>query len=167
MARIGRVFPVHPIIKRALSSTGITYTITPTGGITFAGSPLQIKTNIIEPSGSITFAGSPLQIKTKFQIPAGGITFGGTAPLGFSNGSTTFTITPTGGITFGGAPVLAHGFTTIPNGGIVFGGSPIQIKTKITATSGGVTFGGTGSMQFIPFGTILNTTRLPLTGSGT
>jgi len=153
---------------------GITYTITPSGGIVFSGAVPLLRTRAQIPSGGITFSGVATLLRTRAQIPTGGTVFSGTAPITFvpAAGGTTYTITPSGGIAFSGTVPLLRtriqvptggvsfggtaGFlrtrALVPSGGVVFGGSAAQIRTRVSLPVGGVTFSGNAGMIFIPAG---------------
>ena len=108
------------------SGGGTTYTITPSGGITFAGDGTEVNGKVITPTGGVTFAG--------------------TGSATFTSGGTSYVISPTGGITFAGVGTQVKSKTIIPTGGISFAGSGLGLRTKIVGVSGGVTFSGTGNM---------------------
>ena len=71
----------QPISSLAATTTGTTFTITPTGGIAFGGSVLYLQSKVFIPSGGILLGGSGLGLRTKFWVPAGGITFAGTGNI--------------------------------------------------------------------------------------
>jgi len=108
------------------STSGTSYTISPSGGITFTGSGTEVNTKILDVSGGVAFAGT------------GSITFAG--------GGTTHTIIPSGGITFGGTGTEIDSKVFIPTGGFTFGGTATIVDGKIFPSSGGISFSGTGSM---------------------
>lgn len=113
--------------EQIVSTGGATsYTITPSGGITFSGSGTEINTKVIDVSGGVAFAG--------------------TGSMAFATTGTTYTISPSGGITFTGTGTQVQSKTITPTGGITFSGSGLDLRTKVIDISGGVTFGGTGSM---------------------
>jgi len=108
------------------TSSGNTYTITPSGGVVFAGTGGEINTKVLATSG--------------------GVTMGGTGTMTFNSGGTTYTIVPSGGVTLGGANATVKGKVFIPSGGVSFGGTAPTVKTDVQSPSGGIIFGGTGSM---------------------
>ena len=103
-------------------------------------------TYTITPSGGIVFAGTGTETNTKIFLPTGGVTFAGTGNATFAGGGTTYTITPTGGITFSGSATQTRTKIVLPTGGFSFSGTGNEIDTKVIIPSGGVAFGGTGSM---------------------
>lgn len=105
---------------------GTTYTISPTGGITFAGNGIEVNGKILSVSGGVIFSGS------------GSITF--------NSGGTTYIITPTGGITFAGGSSVNKAKVFLPTGGISFAGTGLSSRGKIVAPNGGVIFSGSGNM---------------------
>lgn len=123
----GEFFAPRTIWVPVSAGGGTSYTITPSGGITFAGSGLDLRTKVIAPSGGVTFAG--------------------TGSMVFASGGTTYTITPSGGVTMGGDGGFLKSKFFTPTGGVTMGGTSEMIKTKIVSPSGGVLFGGTGSMS--------------------
>ena len=103
-------------------------------------------TYIITPSGGLTFSGTSVDIKGKVIIPSGGVTFAGTGSMSFATTGTTYTISPSGGITFAGSATYIQSKTFIPTGGLSFSGTGLDLRTKVIDIAGGVSFGGTGSM---------------------
>lgn len=102
----------------------VTYTITPTGNITFSGGITRFtKTKVQTAFGNITFSGSSLVVHNKIYGPSGSIVFSGTA-LG------------------------QHIKTYLPSGILAFSGTAPQIKTNIIEPSGNVTFSGHATMVF-------------------
>ena len=65
------------------SPVAVTYTITPSGGITFSGDNTEARVRTNEVSGSITFSGTNEFTHIKTYVPTGAITFSGTNPLTF------------------------------------------------------------------------------------
>ena len=131
MARTGRSFPSHQAIRqRVLAVTeAVTYTYTPTGGITFGGTAPLARTFISPVSGGIVFAGTSAHSLSRIVTPTGGIVFAGT-----SAASRTFAWLPTGGIVFAGAATAVRAWVVTPTGGIVFGGSATVTLILTTPT---------------------------------
>lgn len=100
----------------------------------------------ITPSGGISFGGTSVDVKGKILTVSGGVTFSGTGSATFASGGTTYTITPTGGLVFAGSGVSVNSKVFLPSGGITFGGSGLDLRTKIIDIGGGVSLGGTGNM---------------------
>jgi len=172
---------------RSIASTGTTWTITPSGGVSFAGTADVIPGRIFLPTGGTSFSGTAPLIKGEVYAVSGGVSFGGTAPMTFSNGSVSYLITPTGGVSFSGTgaevygrvfqasggvvlsgtSTIAHGIQYTPTGGVIFGGTASFIKQGSFVPSGGVVFSGSAPMSFNGGGggaTV--STRLPLTFAG-
>lgn len=80
--------------------------------------------------------------------------------------SQTFTFTPNGGISFGGANVFLQDRVFAPTGAVTFSGDAITNHTINYIPSGPVTFSGTTVIQFLPEGSEVSTTKLPMTGAG-
>jgi hypothetical protein len=78
----------------------------------------------------------------------------------------TYTITPSGGITFAGTNTLARERTAVVSGSVTFSGTNEFTHIKTYLPNGAITFSGTNSMQFLPFGSAVPTTKLPMTGAG-
>ena len=72
---------------------GTTYTITPSGGIAFAGSATYIQSKTFIPDGGFLFSGTGLGLRTKVIDISGGVSFGGTGSMT----SNTIVITGTTG----------------------------------------------------------------------
>lgn len=145
------------------STGGTIYTITPSGGVVFAGSSSEIKTKIQSPSGGLVFSGAPALIKTRLQTASGTLTFGGTAP--FSTAA-TYTISPSGGMTFAGTGNEVKQKTILPTGTLSFGGTLSEVLVRTQVPSGGITFSGTlityRTKVFVPTGTITFSGTAPL-----
>lgn len=146
--------------------TSGSFTYTPSGGISFAGSADLNKGKIAAVSGGITFAGSggvskdkafPVSggivfsgaaeiLKTKAFQPSGSIVFGGSAATSFaSNGN--FVYTPTGGISFGGSGVYSRSKVFQPSGALALSGSAAVLKTKVVSGGGSITFAGSAAIS--------------------
>lgn len=145
------------------------YTISPSGGLTFSGDNVQIHGKIFAPSGGLTFGGSNTFLHGKVFNISGGITFGGTAVITSGTGTSSYTITPTGGFTFAGnnavnlgkvfnisggitfsgnaALSTVNSYALSPSGGVIFGGTNLVIKTKILSPTGGIVFSGTANIH--------------------
>lgn len=76
------------------------------------------------------------------------------------------TISPTGNITFSGSAEEGRERQINPAGDIVFSGLSDRANINIVEPSGQITFTGTATMAFVPAGSVLITSRLPLTGAG-
>lgn len=114
--------------------------------------PIQIDasgptTYTYTPSGGITFAGTAPVERSKVPQISGGITFGGAAATSFHPGVTTYTYTGSGGIVFSGAAPVFR--TKIPqiSGGITWGGTAPVNRAKVPVVSGGITFSGSAIVQ--------------------
>lgn len=103
-------------------------------------------TYTITPSGGITLAGTSVDIKGKIFLPTGGVSFAGTGGATFASGGTTYTISPTGGLTFGGTATQVRSKTITPSGGLTLSGTGLGLRTKVFSAAGGVSLSGTGSM---------------------
>jgi hypothetical protein len=101
----------------------------------------------ITPSGGITFAGGGVEVNGKVLTVSGGVTFSGNGNMTFASGGTTYTITPSGGITFAGSGLNINSKVFLPTGGITFAGTGLDSRGKIVLPAGGVTFSGSGSMS--------------------
>lgn len=150
------------------ASTGsVTYTIIPTGSVTFSGSLALIKERVVSPTGNIVFSG--------------------TAPITFVPfAPTTYTITPTGSITFSGSLVVrwVRAFSSggtlsfsgtaeqlktrvqVPTGTVNFSGAVVNIKTKVLAPTGSLLFSGTAPITFNGGVVPTTSTWRTLTGTG-
>lgn len=161
---------------------GTTYTITPSGAITFSGAPNLLKTKVLLPLGNISFGGTSAAIKTKILSPNGNVTLSGSSPIvktKIVNASGTIGLTGTspvikskvieadGGITINGTASLSGAVSYIlsPIGGVTFNGSSKLIKTHIQIPTGKISFSGSSPIES---NTVIITvsTRLPLTGVG-
>ncbi len=112
-------------------------------------------TYTITPSGGVTFSGTIPTIRERQQVVSGQVTFGGTAPIDFT-GSATYTIIPSGGFVLSGSPAQIHERAIFPAGGVVFSGAPAQIHEKVLVPSGRVTFSGSAAIIFIPAGGVVS-----------
>ena len=140
-------------IKPAGGGGGTTYTITPSGGVTFSGDVLAVRERRQVVSGGVVFSGAVIARRERVFIAGGQVTFSGTAPITF-NGSASYTIIPSGGFVLSGAPVQIHERQMIPAGGVVFSGAAAQIHEQVIAPAGQVTFLGSAPITFIPAGGI-------------
>jgi hypothetical protein len=92
-------YPISSILQSAASPT--TFTITPTGSITFSSTVGQLHIRLQEPSGSIVFSGTNSFIRNRTFNISGVILLSGTAPIvwepsGGGGGSVTTWRTLTG-----------------------------------------------------------------------
>jgi hypothetical protein len=101
----------------------------------------------ITPSGGITLAGTGTEVHSKVFSPTGGVSFAGTGSMTFASGGTEYVITPSGGVTLGGTSDFIKSKFFIPSGGVVFGGEATIVRGQVWSPTGGVVFGGTGSME--------------------
>lgn len=118
----------------------------------------------ISPTGSVSFSGTSAQIHIKVFSVGGSILFSGNAPLSQVT-PTTYTITPSGTVVFSGSAVMSKTSVLYATGQIVFGGSHTLMKTKILSAGGTLTLSGTANL-IVP-GEVVESSRLPLTGVGT
>lgn len=86
------------------------WTITPSGGVTFAGAPAIEHGKVFPVDGGVIVAGTAAMLRGRVYAPDGGVEVGGAAPLTFSG---TRIITPTGGVEIGGASSIQF---SSPNG---------------------------------------------------
>lgn len=109
--------------------SGTTYTITPSGGISFSGASEFVREKSIVPTGGIVFSGDNVLQREKVIAPSGGIDFSGSANFGGDH-----VIAPNGGIIFGGSA----GTYFVPVGG--GGGSGLwdvmRLNVKVSKTMG-------------------------------
>jgi hypothetical protein len=165
-------------------SGGTIYTLSPGGTLTFSGSSTELKTKVLQPGGTITFSNTSPLIKIKTLGLSGLISFSGSSSLTLSNGSTTYTMSPGGTITFSGTNIQAHEKVLQPSGNITFNGTALELKTHAIIPSGSIDFSGTsieiknkiiqptglitftGNAVIQGPGSLLGSTKLPLTGVG-
>jgi hypothetical protein len=114
-----------------------TFTYTPSGGITFAGSAALAKIKAFLPSGGISFAGVAAVSKTKAATVSGGLTLGGSATLAKIKVPAV-----SGGATFGGTAVVSKLKVYAPTGGAAFSGVAPVAKVKVFTPTGSVVFAG-------------------------
>lgn len=103
------------------ASGGTTYTITPSGGATFAGSGIGSKGKVILPTGGVALGGSGNSLKSKSILPSGGVAFSGSAPQVRGK-----ILSISGGIVFSGNGnaqfIPAGGVTIVPQRNVVGSG---------------------------------------------
>lgn len=160
------------------------YTLSPGGTLTFSGSSIELKTKVLQPGGTITFSNTSPLLKIKTLGLSGLISFSGSSSLTLSNGSTTYTMSPGGTITFSGTNIQAHEKVLQPSGNITFNGTSLELKTHAIIPFGSINFSGTsieiknkiiqptglitltGNAVIQGPGSLLGSTKLPLTGVG-
>lgn len=148
--------PAYFYLNQTVSGGGgATYTITPSGGVTFSGAVILLRERFQPVSGGIVFSGAVTFIKTRAIVASGQVTFGGTAPITFT-GSATYIIIPSGGVVFSGAVPQLRERQIVPTGGVSFSGAPAQIHVQVFAPAGQVTFAGSAPIIFIPAGGVVS-----------
>lgn len=152
---------VNLLLTLLAVSGGTTWTITPSGGITFSGTNLFTHEKVYAPSGIITFSGNNSFVKEHVYTVSGGVTFSGAVTVEHNK-----TYDPSGGVTFSGSNLFAHEKSYAPTGTITFSGTVPLIKNNVVEPSGTITFSGHSQVIFVPFGSATVTTYLPLTGVG-
>jgi hypothetical protein len=80
--------------------------------------------------------------------------------------SQTFTFTPSGGVVFSGTNVFLQDKVISAGGTLTFSGEATTSHTINYELSGAITFSGTTVIQFLPEGSTVSTTKLPMTGAG-
>lgn len=102
----------------------------------------------ISPSGQISFSGTASNLRGYQFNNSGQISFSGTSPLS-TDGVASYTFTVSGGITLSGTDALIKGKIFEPSGSLTLTGSNLFIKSKILSPSGQITFSGSANM-FVP-----------------
>lgn len=128
----------------ALSTTS-TWTVTGSGGISFAGTAGVLKQKVAVVSGGVAFAGNGGKARTWTPVVGGGITFGGAAA---TLKCSQWEVTAAGGIAFGGAPAYLKERVPPISGGISFAGTTDVLKEKSPTAAGGITFAGEAACSF-------------------
>ena len=168
--------------RSVISIGGVTYIISPIGGIDFSGEVELTKTKIYLPTGNINFNGNNPVIKTRVLSPQGTFTLSGDNPVIkskviSSNGTVVFSgtsplirskvIESSGAIVFSGSASLSGAVSYIitPSGNVSFSGTTSIIKSHIQLPIGKISFSGNAPINS---NTVIITvsTRLPLTGIG-
>lgn len=96
---------IAAVLKQATS----TYTYTPSGGVSLAGSAQTARTLVPPVSGGIVLAGAALYSRVFAALTSGGITFTGDALASFhpgGGGASEFIYAGSGGVVFGGAALV-------------------------------------------------------------
>jgi hypothetical protein len=163
---------------------GTTFTITPSGGLVFAGGQSQlIRSRTANILGGVSFSGTTSLVRTRVGQVSGGINLTGATSLlrvrlfetsgGFSlsgnNNIIRIRLIPTSdGVIFGGTAAItftpsAGGttFTITPSGGIGFSNTNLVARDRIIQVSNGIAFSGSGiythTKQYGPSGGFLFT----------
>lgn len=138
--------PVQKSIFIPLSSGTNSFTISPTGQVTFSGTNTQVRGKVFNNSGQLTLSGTNEQVKGKIFVPSGQITFSGTSPNIRGN-----VFNNTGQVTFSGnSPFTSvNSFTINPTGSLTFSGTNLTIKSKVISPSGTVQFSGTSPVSIV------------------
>lgn len=152
------------------AASGTSYIITPSGGVTFSGTALEIRGRVQVPSGGVVFSGTAPNIRTRVQKPTGSVLFSGTAPITFTGGSVTYTITPSGGFVLSGAAPEIRGRVQKPTGTFLLSGTAIEVRGRVQVPSGGITFSGsTAEIRTrvqVPTGSVVFSGSAPITFTG-
>lgn len=120
-----------------------TFTYSPSGGLTLAGSAEKARTFSPSASGGLALAGSADLAKVKAYEGSGGLTAGGTALIARTKAAQV-----SGGAAFGGSaatsfiPVGTNEFVYAVSGGLGFAGSAAVSRTKAWTASGGFALAG-------------------------
>jgi len=136
-------------IKPGTSGSGSgSSTITPSGGIVFAGSAPYLRYESVTGTGGLSFASASSLLYKRIMDALGGIVFSGDGSFNYG----TILVTPSGGVVFDGQAVIEYRRIISAEGGLVFSGSGQEQYFFAMQVSGGLVFDGNGSFQSVSSG---------------
>lgn len=124
-----------------------THTITPSGGVAFAGSGVYQYARTHDVSGGVQLAGSAALKATRIHDVSGGVQFSGTSTFNVSRD-----IVPDGGVQLGGSATQTNVRVHDVSGGLSFSGAAGMQATRVLSPSGGLSLGGTGNFTGVEAG---------------